>query len=107
MGRMSRSVSRLKNRQGADGYDFAPADAFVNFGVSNNLYLVGHTLVWHGQTPNWVSRGLARNRRPPRRRPDPARRALAGVAAVVLPARSVIEWVSPRSVPSISTENKF
>jgi endo-1,4-beta-xylanase len=41
-------------REGADGYDFAPADAFVDFGVANNMYLVGHTLVWHGQTPNWV-----------------------------------------------------
>ena len=42
---------------GADGYDFGPADAFVNFGLSNNLYLVGHTLVWHAQTPNWVFQG--------------------------------------------------
>ena len=23
---------------GPDGYDFAPADAFVNFGLSNNMY---------------------------------------------------------------------
>lgn len=42
---------------GPDGYDFGPADAFVNFGVSHNLYLVGHTLVWHGQTPDWVFAG--------------------------------------------------
>lgn len=42
---------------GPDGYDFAPADAFVNFGLSNHLYLVGHTLVWHAQTPNWVFAG--------------------------------------------------
>jgi endo-1,4-beta-xylanase len=44
-------------REGQNGYDFAPADAFVNFGLSNNLYLVGHTLVWHSQTPNWVFAG--------------------------------------------------
>jgi endo-1,4-beta-xylanase len=44
-------------REGADGYDFGPADAFVNFGLSHNMYLVGHTLVWHGQTPNWVFQG--------------------------------------------------
>lgn len=44
-------------REGADGYDFGPADAFVNFGLSNNLYLVGHTLVWHAQTPDWVFAG--------------------------------------------------
>jgi endo-1,4-beta-xylanase len=41
-------------RPGPDGYDFAPADAFVKFGLDNNMYLVGHTLVWHGQTPGWV-----------------------------------------------------
>lgn len=41
-------------RPGPDGYDFAPADAYVNFGLSNHLYLVGHTLVWHSQTPGWV-----------------------------------------------------
>ncbi|HWH71005.1 MAG TPA: endo-1,4-beta-xylanase, partial [Candidatus Sulfotelmatobacter sp.] len=44
-------------QEGADGYNFGPADAFVNFGVSNHMYIVGHTLVWHGQTPNWVFRG--------------------------------------------------
>ena len=42
---------------GPDGYNFGPTDAFVNFGLSNHLYLVGHTLVWHGQTPNWVFQG--------------------------------------------------
>ena len=44
-------------RPGPDGYDFAPADAFVNFGMSNGMYVVGHTLVWHGQTPGWVFAG--------------------------------------------------
>ena len=44
-------------REGSDGYDFGPADAFVNFGLSNKMYIVGHTLVWHGQTPSWVFRG--------------------------------------------------
>src|SRR6185369_16820696 len=44
-------------REGADGYDFGPADAFVNFGLSNKMVVVGHTLVWHSQTPNWVFAG--------------------------------------------------
>lgn len=44
-------------REGADGYNFGPADAFVDFGLKNNMYLVGHTLVWHGQTPAWVFSG--------------------------------------------------
>jgi endo-1,4-beta-xylanase len=44
-------------REGVDGYDFSPADAFVEFGQKNNMVLVGHTLVWHSQTPNWVFAG--------------------------------------------------
>jgi endo-1,4-beta-xylanase len=42
---------------GPDGYNFGPADAFVNFGLRNKKYLVGHTLVWHAQTPDWVFQG--------------------------------------------------
>jgi endo-1,4-beta-xylanase len=34
-------------------YDFAPADAFVEFGEKNKMFIVGHTLVWHNQTPAW------------------------------------------------------
>jgi endo-1,4-beta-xylanase len=44
-------------REGSEGYDFGPADAFVNFGQSNRMMVVGHTLVWHSQTPNWVFAG--------------------------------------------------
>jgi endo-1,4-beta-xylanase len=44
----------IQPRPGPDGYDFAAADAYVNFGLSNHMYIVGHTLVWHGQTPGWV-----------------------------------------------------
>lgn len=44
-------------REGADGYDFGPTDALVNFGRSNQMQVVGHTLVWHSQTPNWVFAG--------------------------------------------------
>jgi endo-1,4-beta-xylanase len=41
-------------REGADGYNFGPADAYVDFGLKNHMLIVGHTLVWHGQTPRWV-----------------------------------------------------
>ena len=44
-------------REGVDGYDFGPTDALVNFGLSNKMQVVGHTLVWHSQTPNWVFAG--------------------------------------------------
>ncbi len=47
----------IQPEPGPDGYNFGPADAFVNFGLRNHLYLVGHTLVWHAQTPNWVFQG--------------------------------------------------
>jgi endo-1,4-beta-xylanase len=35
-------------------YDFNPADRFVQFGAQNKMFIVGHTLVWHQQTPRWV-----------------------------------------------------
>ena len=34
-------------------YHWGPADAFVEFGERHNLFIVGHTLVWHNQTPAW------------------------------------------------------
>lgn len=34
-------------------YRFAPADAFVDFGEKHGMFIVGHTLVWHNQTPDW------------------------------------------------------
>ena len=44
-------------REGKDGYDFTGADALVAFGLGNRMEIVGHTLVWHSQTPNWVFAG--------------------------------------------------
>ncbi len=44
-------------RTGADGYNFGPADALADFGLANKMTVVGHTLVWHSQTPNWVFAG--------------------------------------------------
>jgi len=44
----------IQPQPGPDGYNFGPADAYVNFGVSNHMFIVGHTLVWHNQTPGWV-----------------------------------------------------
>lgn len=35
-------------------YDFGEADAIVDFCLSNNLKVRGHTLVWHTQLPGWV-----------------------------------------------------
>ena len=35
-------------------YDFEPADRYVAFGQKHGMFVVGHTLVWHNQTPRWV-----------------------------------------------------
>ena len=37
-----------------DHYDFRAADKLVDFATKNKIYVVGHTLVWHQQTPDWV-----------------------------------------------------
>ena len=48
-------------RPGPDGYDFQAADRYVEFGEKNRMYLVGHTLIWHSQTPRWVFQGEGTN----------------------------------------------
>lgn len=35
-------------------FNFAPADRYVDFGVRNHMFIVGHNLVWHNQVPKWV-----------------------------------------------------
>ncbi len=35
-------------------YNFRATDRFVKFGQKNKMFIVGHTLVWHWQTPKWV-----------------------------------------------------
>jgi endo-1,4-beta-xylanase len=37
-----------------DAYNFDPSDRFVEFGEKNGMFIVGHCLVWHSQTPAWV-----------------------------------------------------
>jgi endo-1,4-beta-xylanase len=35
-------------------YDFSLADRYVAFGVENKMFIIGHNLIWHSQTPDWV-----------------------------------------------------
>jgi len=35
-------------------YDFTLADKYVEFGTAHGMFLIGHTLMWHQQTPSWV-----------------------------------------------------
>ena len=36
-----------------DVYNFGPADEFVQFGEDNNMFIVGHCLIWHSQLSPW------------------------------------------------------
>lgn len=35
-------------------YDWETADRLVKFCRANDIFLTGHTLIWHQQTPDWV-----------------------------------------------------
>lgn len=37
-----------------DEYNFEVADQLVEFGQANDMFIVGHTLVWHSQLARWV-----------------------------------------------------
>ncbi len=45
--------SLIHPNPGPDGYDFEPGDAYVKFGEDNDMYITGHTLLWHSQVPRW------------------------------------------------------
>jgi endo-1,4-beta-xylanase len=40
-----------------DRFEFAAADQYVALGAKHGLFVVGHVLVWHEQTPSWVFEG--------------------------------------------------
>ena len=35
-------------------YNFEAADRYVAYGEKHKMHIIGHTLVWHNQTPEWV-----------------------------------------------------
>ncbi len=35
-------------------FNFAAADAMIEFAEANNIRVIGHVLLWHEQTPDWV-----------------------------------------------------
>lgn len=35
-------------------FDFDQADRFVKLGEQNDMFIVGHNLVWHSQVPDWL-----------------------------------------------------
>jgi endo-1,4-beta-xylanase len=40
-----------------DRYQFEAQDRYVQFGADRKMQVIGHTLVWHSQTPAWVFQG--------------------------------------------------
>jgi endo-1,4-beta-xylanase len=42
-------------------YDFTAPDQYVAFGEKNGMFVIGHTLVWHSQTPRWVFQDASGN----------------------------------------------
>lgn len=40
-----------------DLFDFSLGDKYVEFGEQNHMFIIGHNLVWHSQTPKWVFEG--------------------------------------------------
>jgi endo-1,4-beta-xylanase len=44
-----------------DRYDFELPDRYVAFGEKYHMRIVGHTLVWHSQTPRWVFQDVDRD----------------------------------------------
>jgi endo-1,4-beta-xylanase len=34
-------------------YDFSEGDLVVDFAKKNNMYMIGHVLIWHEQSPKW------------------------------------------------------
>jgi len=52
------NILKWQSLQPEEGrFTFAGADRYVDFGERNKMHIVGHTLVWHHQTPKWVFEG--------------------------------------------------
>jgi endo-1,4-beta-xylanase len=46
-----------------DAFDFSLADKYVEFGQQHHMFIVGHNLCWHSQTPAWVFKDVKGNPR--------------------------------------------
>ena len=61
-------------------YNFAPADAFVDFGEQHDMFIIGHTLVWHNQTPEWFFKDKNGNANTPAQQKERMRSHIETVA---------------------------
>lgn len=52
---VAENCMKMESIQPQEGvFTFDDADAFVQFGEDNNMEIIGHTLVWHSQAPDWM-----------------------------------------------------
>lgn len=51
---VAENCMKIKSLQPQEGqFQFRDADQFVEFGEKNEMFIIGHTLIWHSQTPDW------------------------------------------------------
>ena len=62
-------------------YNFGPADEFVAFGQKHNMFMVGHTLIWHNQTPAWFFKDANGNPNTPEQQKEQLRSHIQAVAS--------------------------
>jgi GH35 family endo-1,4-beta-xylanase len=43
-------------RPAPEDFNFTQADAIIDWAIENNITLIGHALIWHSQSPNWLFR---------------------------------------------------
>jgi len=56
------NLMKIKYIQPKEGlFNFDQADEFMTFAEKNNLTVVGHALVWHSQTPDWLFKDKSGN----------------------------------------------
>jgi endo-1,4-beta-xylanase len=59
---VAENCMKSENIQPREGeFDFSLADQFVAFGEQNNMWITGHTLIWHSQAPKWFFTDSAGN----------------------------------------------
>ena len=61
-------------------FNFAPADEYVEFAKQNDMFTIGHTLVWHNQCPDWFFKDAYGNPNTPEQQRERLRRHIETVA---------------------------
>lgn len=76
---------------GPDGYNWAPGDAYVQFGIDNDMFICGHTLLWHSQVPDWFFQADPQAAAEQPQTPAPARRGRRGIEGPLASREQLLE----------------